>query len=273
MFISSDLVYLQLQKTACTHISKILEKVVGGSQTPVKHNWLTSYDNEKIIIGSIRNPWDWYVSLWAYGCSNRGRLWEHLTKKGADVRRVFRFFMQGKFYPLWAEITKNTKEWQHLYSDVYNPILFRQWLERIFNPENHIYLGERYFESSISEFAGFFTYRYCYIYLRDFFSKKHFMNIHNLNELIEFDNTHNLTDYIVRTENLEQDIIRILHDIGYDLKTGTIDWIYAQKEEKTNKSERMNLTFYYDRESVEMVNEREKFIIEKYDYKEPSFWF
>ena len=52
MFISRKIIYLQLQKTACSHIAKLLLSCIGGKQVG-KHNWLQEYDTNKHIIGSI----------------------------------------------------------------------------------------------------------------------------------------------------------------------------------------------------------------------------
>lgn len=270
MFIAQNFIYLQLQKTACTHIAKIFDKATDGFQTPAKHNYLTGRVPEKLIIGSIRNPWDWYVSLWAYGCSNRGGLWQRLNQRGMSIRQLYSYLRKHDFMSLRAEITKDIGQWQYLYSNVYNPHLFRAWLRKILRKENHVYLGEMYHKSSISSFSGFLTFRYSYMYLQDFFNGENFRKIKNLRQLIQFDRTHNLLDYVIRTENLEDDVIRILNDIGYELKPSTIEWIRSQKKTKTNKSERKDSSFYYDLDTAELVSRQEQFIIGKYDYTMPK---
>ena len=87
MLITDELVYLELQKTGCSHTIKILSalnnkncKIIG------KHNTYDSIPKEdqgnfesKLKIGNIRNPWDWYVSLWAFGCQKKGGLYNLVT--------------------------------------------------------------------------------------------------------------------------------------------------------------------------------------------------
>ena len=270
MFEASDFIYLQLQKTACTHISKIFQKVVGGTQSKVKHNWLLSYDDSRIKIGSIRNPWDWYVSLWAYGCGKRGRLYEQLTKKRMKTKTKLGLLLRGKVAAVMSESRKDTEAWQKLYADAEDPNLFQQWLKKILQPENHVYLGEGYHESSLSDFSGFMTFRYCYIHLKNFFNKDNFHGIRNISQLREFDSLNNLLDHVIRMENLEDDLIRVLQEIGYELDQESKDWIYSLKKEKTNKSDRKGFEFYYNQETVDLVFDKERFIIEKYDYESPS---
>ena len=80
MFVNERLIYLQLQKTGCTHVAMLLDKLIGGEQVG-KHNRLPArLESEgRLIVGSVRNPWDWYVSLWAFGCEQCGGLADRLT--------------------------------------------------------------------------------------------------------------------------------------------------------------------------------------------------
>jgi hypothetical protein len=71
MFVSDKLIYLQMQKTASTHIAKTLAAVVGGEQF-VQHQHLAIDPDGRLVVASIRNPFSWYVSLWAYGCRGGG---------------------------------------------------------------------------------------------------------------------------------------------------------------------------------------------------------
>ena len=87
MFIADRLIYVELPKTACTHIGKLLALVVPGEQRG-KHNKPSQaeFDRRPVFLGSVRNPWAWYVSLWAYGCQQEGMLWEALTHGRGSVR-------------------------------------------------------------------------------------------------------------------------------------------------------------------------------------------
>src|SRR6185503_14274720 len=71
MFVSDRLIYLQMQKTASTHVARVLAEVVGGEQHQ-QHIRLRVEPEGRLVAISIRSPWDWYVSLWAYGCREGG---------------------------------------------------------------------------------------------------------------------------------------------------------------------------------------------------------
>jgi hypothetical protein len=117
MYIADRLIYLRLQKTASTHIGKFLQsmipgRLIGGHRRLQERRLAV----RRYIIGSIRNPWDWYVSLWAYGCQGKGGLYKWLTSR--DLRGNN---LRGK--PLRApgvifnELKKPVAEWQRIYTD------------------------------------------------------------------------------------------------------------------------------------------------------------
>src|SRR6476620_582641 len=93
MLVSKKLVFLELQKTGSTHIKQLLKKTVGGVNDG-KHNQPGTELREsgKTFVGSIRDPWGWYMSLFSYGCQKKGGVylrttnparWKQLRKSGA----------------------------------------------------------------------------------------------------------------------------------------------------------------------------------------------
>lgn len=89
MFVSERFVYLELHKTGCTHIRDILNELLDGGLIG-KHNQATPelFRQRKIFFGSVRNPWEWYTSLWAYGCDNRGALFNNVTRASRSIREL-----------------------------------------------------------------------------------------------------------------------------------------------------------------------------------------
>lgn len=267
LFITDKLIYLQLQKTGCTHISLLFSKCVGGSQK-TKHQYLKNYSVDKFIVGSIRNPWNWYVSLWAFGCAGKGSLNYTLTRR--DLFDILNGFITGKIDKIKNELEKPVKIWKNTYRDYKNPENFRKWLKLMHDPIRKKDINEGYPEHSISNFTGIMTYRYCRLYHRDFFLKKNQVSLKNYGDLIEFDKTHNLLDFIIRNESLEDDVVDVLKKVGYNLDENKIKLIYENSKKKTHKSKHYDSCFYYNKETVDLIAKSEKFIIEKYGYKPPS---
>jgi hypothetical protein len=72
MLICNKLIFIELQKTGSTHIKQLLRDLVGGVNDG-KHNTPDArlLDCGKPFIGSVRNPWLWYLSCGPTAASRR----------------------------------------------------------------------------------------------------------------------------------------------------------------------------------------------------------
>lgn len=286
MLISDKLIYLELPKTACSHIRDLLQLLIGG-EIIGKHNRPPSYllqKNDKFIVGSIRNPWDWYVSLWAFGCDGKGSLYSRLTSKKIkkqglisfnELNTINTFSLSILTRIILENYCKNINLYKEIYSDSKNPKKFRQWLKLILelNSNKKFLLGDGYPFSSISTFAGLYTYYYIRIFAKKF-SNIYTKKIKNTEELRKFDQDNNILHNVIRIEALESDLVEILNKTGHNVDWSDLETIstfkpnwHSNKNSKTNSSSRnKNYQYYYDLESIELVSRREKFIIQKYGY-------
>jgi hypothetical protein len=260
MLVCDKLIYLQMQKTACSHIAAILEKTAGGRRmglhTPLPRRlWST----DKYVVGSIRNPWDWYVSQWSYGCAGRGALFERLTG-----RRFFRFFEK----PV-AELKKPVILWRQTYRDYRDPEGFRQWLKLVFDPERSKDLGEGYAQSPLAGYAGLMTYRYTKIFCKNL-TRAERRGLPDLEALKNFDSENNALNFTIRVESIEDDLVEALKRAGYTLDPKKLQAIRSGAASRTNPSRHLPSGQYYDEDTARLVGEKERLIIEKYDYSPPS---
>lgn len=81
-------VYVNMRKAGSSAASALLSEFYGARVCGV-HNLESSYvpwrDNrqgKRLVIGSCRNPWDQYVSLWAFGVERNGVLASHRKSWG-----------------------------------------------------------------------------------------------------------------------------------------------------------------------------------------------
>ena len=86
--VSDKLVYLELQKTASTLIGSVLVDFFGAEHRYPKHGRLPPDCRDRFVVGSVRNPWDYYVSLWSFGGGGEGGLHKRLTQR--QFRRAAR---------------------------------------------------------------------------------------------------------------------------------------------------------------------------------------
>ena len=268
MFITSKIIYLELQKTACTHIGALLKDYADGKKQG-KHNWLKEYDTKKMIVGSIRNPWDWYVSLWAFGCGKKGGLYNRLTKR--NYRVIAKNLLNFNIKLAWNELSKPTRKWKKYYETSDNPVLFRNWMKLVYKKNRKCDLGEEYAENAISKFAGFMTYRYCKLHTKNFYKNEVSSTIKNFEQLTEFEKKNYLLDEVIYQENVEEDFIRIVEKAGHKLDKKSKEEIFEMAEKKKNISKHRDASFYYDEDTKNLVYQQEKLIIEKFGYKFPEF--
>lgn len=290
MFISKDLVFVELQKTGCTHIRKLLSDIVGGSLDG-KHNYPIPelMEINRPFVGSIRNPWELYVSLWAFGCDQKGGLYERATRPrcigfgkivhpgkiyyqataphcrwGINVRKKIRYIPKV----FWNEMVRAPDKWKSCYTYADDAHGFRKWLHRIHNSAFRFDFGEGYGFSPIHKFAGLLTYRYLSLFCRNneqLFTKK----ILSYDLLKDFEKENLYISHFIRNENLEDDLIKILISCGVDLTEDQKREVFGAQ--KTNISSRgYGADYYYDNETMELVNARERFIIEKFGYTPPA---
>ena len=267
MFIADRLIYVELPKTACTHIGKLLALVVPGEQRG-KHNKPSQaeFDRRPVFLGSVRNPWAWYVSLWAYGCQQEGMLWEALTHGRGSVRGL-----GWRAAPIYAgrrwlhSLRQRPAEWQRLYSDVQDVQAFRTWLRWLHEPARRWDSAERFALHACAERVGLLTYRYL-----DLFCRGGFRSIADLESLRAFDARANYLDHVIRTEHLEQDLLMVLERLQISISDEQRSQIFGGGRSNPSRGKRSRWQDYYDQASIELVAQRDRFITERFGYTPPT---
>ena len=237
MLETENLIYFDIAKTAGTHIRRILKEVLTEELTSRRKHGRVSERNNKFKLCSIRNPWDWYVSLWTFGCQGKGNLWDKLKTN-----------------------------YSHLYdqSDLAN---FREWLKFINEPEllkkgifeNPLYSSKAY------KSIGIYTYRYLTTIHPKF--KETFSNqLENYAGILDIHEKKDDIDYYIRVHKLESDLISALEQAEIPLKENYREIINNFDPTNTSRESDIPFTEYYDRETSELVYDREKLIVDQFDF-------
>jgi len=266
MFVSKKLVYLQMQKTGSTHVTKVLKLNLNG-KTRERHEQLEDYENfkDRPIVSSVRNPWDWYVSLWAFGCAGSGGFHKYLVHNPwSEVRHAVKYrkpvAVAGALARIFTRIGRRP-DWKALYSDARNEANFRAWLKLVLGPEGRHIAKEGYSASPVSGVIGFMTFRF--LALTTAYDKWNGegRNARTYEELTAFADAHTVTSRILRMETLNEELHELLHTIGKKVSMEDLEAIG-----KTNASSHRKYDTYYDDETYRLVAERDRFIIERYGY-------
>lgn len=285
MFVGERLIYLQMQKTASTHIARILTDVVGGEQHQ-QHLRLEIEPGGRLVVGSIRSPWSWYVSLWSYGCRGGGGRWgirNLLTERPPAVRDVARDALRH------ARATRSlprtvidehrrlrerhrgipTALWRPVYTDPTDANAFRQWLRLVFDPTRARDLHPLFGVSELRFAAGFMTFRYFRLFARSLDDLERSDAFATSDAVGAYDATSTVHDDMIRIEHLDEDLPRVLGRAGYGLDPAQTERLREWCSARTNVSPHEADAFYYDAETSAMVADRDQLLVSKYGYRPP----
>ncbi len=290
MFVSDKLVFIELQKTGSTHVRHLLTELLGGSLEG-KHNAPTPeiLDQGLPILGSVRNPWSWYVSLWTYGCSKKGVLYQRLidparwqTKNKqvdtsgdddddeAPAGRAQPGLKKGKGMgmrkplPPLASAERAANFW---YADPGNVEAFREWMAVVMSPAARRIVESGYRRNPISKCCGLMSYRYFKLFVRD--TDQLGPEYKSLAMVKRLDEERCWVNHFIQSERLEDDFLKALAASGVVLTDEQIANVRSAR--KRNVSERpLPTNAYYDETTIRLVQERERFIIEKFGYHAPT---
>lgn len=236
MVVTERMVYLQLQKTGSTHIAELLRKLYGARQL-AKHGALHG-PTDKYVAGSIRNPWAWYVSLWAFGCRRQGAL--------------------------YSDTMSQPRLWQRCYQDASDAGCFRDWLRLLYDPQVRLSLTiGGYQSSSIASFAGLLTFRYCLLYLAGFDRHTQVTSRVALQSLDR--DTYRLSG-VIRCERLETDLLEVLREAGHAVDETIVEAVRSAAGSRLNATTHFSPCHYYDAATATLVRTNEYLICERFGY-------
>lgn len=257
--------YIQLQKTGCSHVARALKKISPGGQMEM-HTRPTReiLESGRLIAGSVRNPWDWYVSMWGYGCDGKGALFDRLTGRPRLLGQGYRRSLKGGLLNLYYDLRRDSGFWRELYSDPGSPRLFREWLRALLDSDRSMEIGEGYSTSPLRRFAGLYTFRYCRLF-HDTEEHLYDDSVRDAASLELADREHNCVRHMIMTENIVDGIVEMLRKSGVDVTDELRTEIGSM--ERTNPSSRKeDYTFYYDEYTSGLVADRDSLIVKKHGY-------
>jgi hypothetical protein len=277
VLVSDHLVYLELQKTGSTYIREVLRRSTGG-QLRGKHNRADDslLSSGRLIAGSIRNPWHWYVSLWAFGVAGRGSVWGATTKpRSFSSNQRWGRAPCGPWQPgmglrkmlyvapsVAAELRRRPSLWRAAYADGTDARQFRDWVTMLLVSRRGD-VQEGFALSRVSSFAGLMTYRYASLHWRDPSWLYGHRAPRTADELRATDAALNVLDTTIRLECVDTDLAALLNQLGSTPRYS------PTAPHVVNSSRHANPSHYYDERTVELVRSRERLIIDKYGYEPP----
>uniref|UniRef100_A0A7S2DDG4 Sulfotransferase domain-containing protein n=1 Tax=Alexandrium andersonii TaxID=327968 RepID=A0A7S2DDG4_9DINO len=246
------LVYKHLSKTGGVYIRQLLLKAVNGSRMHLLREaeglgpfrGVLQQKPRPFVVGSMRNPCDYYVSLWAYNTQD---------KLGTMSRQD----------PELSELLG--KDSDANYSSPEDIQRFRQWL-RVLSGSRYNYLSMRFW-------IGYFSpdpvkYKDCRIH-------KDCVEDEGLQDDMAHDLEPNVkptgVDCWVYTESAQQDMRTCLNRYIQDQNATDIDWAYFDKKTARpgslqHQSIHPPCARFFDKESVDFVRKTDRSLIDSFGF-------
>ena len=152
-----------------------------------------------------------------------------------------------------ASIFHNTKVWHEVYADANNPILFQKWL--------HILLEKKSPQGRLHEHLGVLTQRYLKLYSYNF--KNELLKLSDYNDLKDFAAT-TFVQVFLKNEHIEEDLLKYAEQLH--LNKNELKATFSKLETRINTSERKSYESYYDEYSIDLIQKKEKLIIDAFGY-------
>jgi hypothetical protein len=270
MFITENLILLEYPKAASSYLRRFIRLYYGFNvQKKGVHNPIISdeiykeVDNDAIkVLGSVRNPYSFYVSLRAFDIQN--------TRKDGNDNRIGLnrlFFTKPGLKPIVRNpvvLFRDLSDWKDTYVDSYSTKNFQRWIE-LFIDKKTQHVHPLY--AKISHRMGYATYLYFMLYTKHF--NKNYKEL--LNQNISLEDYYQEFEFpieIVKTETAYDGLIRASISLNLDKdKVIKLQDEMLQKKKHFNASKRKTYIEYYSKEIIELVAQKDKWLIEKYNYK------
>ena len=276
MLVGERIVYLQLQKTGSTRITDLIQATVGAEERS-KHDRFRRVDladpeiGPKYRLGSIRSPFSYYVSLWAFGCHKAGGIFERTTGiSRADQPPAARGSFGHKTVPLAERdrrARKRAARWLETYTDGEDRDAFQAWITLLNDPKHRGDVGEGYGRSAIAGHAGLLTYRYAVLFVLGVVPGEPHAELATPASFRSYVDQHHLCQGMVRVEHLADDLEKALLEAGYDLDDAQRALLHGTSSAKgENRSKHRPTDWYYDDATRDLVAGRDAFVIERHGY-------
>jgi hypothetical protein len=250
-----NFIYLDVYKTGSTHINYLLKQITlepeirRNRHAPITKVHPFTRKGGKLVFATVRNPWDWYVSMWAYGHTKENPLYSHIKQ------------------------AVSKKELNALYDTTQPTVSFPLWLKSIHDPAflAKVLKGHRLPVSGLADFMGFYTYRFLRVTLPYPELLLRWPFVRSIDGAVSLHRRLAMYDVLMKSETLDQEfadfVIQYRERCGF--KPDAVDLVNAKAEEHRNTSKRTlaSYRYYYTDELRDLVAKRDRAMTELFGYQ------
>lgn len=258
MVVTDRFVFIEFPRTGSTHVKLLLRRLFEcrsiGMHEPATPEVLASHS---AFMGSIRNPWDWYVSLWTFGCGGVGAIYERATRAKSTIQN-------GP----WSGLVFDPAPWRAAYADrdALDINGFRSWLHLLCAPsQSRLAFPQGFGCSDLHRHAGLYTYMFTRLFCTNSQTLHRPGALPDRGSVDSFIRSSCYITHMVHTESLSPDLETALTDMGMDLTESQRRTIHTAP--RLNRSHRsLPIAAYYDDACLQLVAERDALLIKRFGY-------
>ncbi|MDH6267687.1 hypothetical protein M2360_003084 [Rhizobium sp. SG_E_25_P2] len=249
-------IYLDMYKTGSSYVVALLNRLVAGKPVRAfRHAPLTKgrpffWKQGKYAFATVRNPWDWYVSMWSYSIEQPNVVFFRDVRKSLGEDGVNRLFDRS-----------NPKE------------SFRLWLRSVNDPSffKTIETENPYAHSSVNPFLGFYSYRFLRVTTPHPALALNRAYLWNMDRAIAHQKRWAIYDHVFKSETLTQDfstfVLENIDRCGFKKNAEAILRKHAPQPKNTSTRTLTTYRDYYDDELRDLVARRDRLMIDLFGYE------
>tara|TARA_Y100000389_G_scaffold156601_1_gene157526 strand:+ start:868 stop:1686 length:819 start_codon:yes stop_codon:yes gene_type:complete len=223
--------------------------------------------NLKNRIGIIRNPYEWYLSIWKSTCKEKSRspIYADLSSIRLKLRRL-KLNKRLCGY-IFSQINKDRNKLKSLFKNVHSKKNFNKFLDIMLNFKNRQMIGSEYsfvpFEN-----LGYMTY----IFFTQNVLRRNYNVVYNssykLDEIINHNNLNLYTNIFFKTENLNHNLKKFLTNNNIEIKSLNI-----LNKNSTSNVLKKDYKNFFTIKNILLIEKKEDYIFKKFNYKKISSQF
>ena len=215
-------------------------------------------------IGIIRNPYEWYLSLWKWSCKKKrgSPIYSDLVSIRLKLKRLI--LNKRLFGYIFSQIIKDRKKLKILFQDVNSKKNFNEFLNIMLNFKNRQIIGSNYSFVPFED-LGYMTY----VFFSQNVLRKNYNKIYNssykFNEVLSYNDSKIYTNVFFKTENLNYNLKKFLTKNNMKIKNFNI-----LDDNSTSKVLKKNFKNFFSTKNILLIEKKEDYLFKKFNYKKLS---
>lgn len=267
MYLAENIILLEMPKSGSTYMRRFMDNYFGKENITKKgvHNGISTKKlldkiqrGDLIVINTIRNPLDWYVSQFAWNTMGKG-IYRDIGMRRHEIS--FEGVKSVIKNPMI--LLRNITEWEEVFRKSHSEDLFHQYLILLLQEKSH-HIDSKYGQLNESLDIGLCTYRFLCINTYNF--KNNSAELLRTKQLNDFFEINTFPVRYLKMESLENDLLALAHDVGWNIER-VKNIIFEMSKKRYNASKRKdNYMSYYDTDSLNLVKSKDRLIFKLFGY-------